>query len=576
MPFDITLKPIEVPYLVEIAAFLLGVVIIVPIFKKIRLSPILGFLAVGALIGPHSLAIVKDVKGIQHFAELGVIFLLFTIGLELSFERLKSYAGVIFGLGSAQVISCAVAIGGIAYLWGNSTESAIIIGLCLSLSSTAMVMQLLTERGELATRHGRNSFSILLFQDLAVVPILILLSLFGQKEDGGILTAIGMALFNAVVAIVLIVVIGRLGLRKLFAIAARTHSIDVFTAMTLLTILAISMLTGVAGLSMALGAFMAGLLLAETEFRHQIEGEIEPFKGLFLGLFFMSVGMNIDFVVAFENGLWLIISVFGLIALKSFITLICALLFRIKFADAIRSAILLAEAGEFAFVVIGQATLVYDLVDNNTAQFMVATAGISMMFTPALASMGQWISKRIQPEQSHSVTDIEHDDLHDHIVIAGFGRVGASVSEILQSQAIPYVAIDNNPDEVSHHHKTDKPVYMGDASRSEVLKHVGIERASALLITMNDPKDALRTLDIAKQHWPDLTIIVRSRDTEHSQSLIAGGANRIVPETLEASLQLSNYVLRASGYSRDEANDCIDSIRRIKYSTQSSTSDIAS
>lgn len=573
MPFDITLKSIEVPYLVEIAAFLLGVVVIVPIFKKIRLSPILGYLAVGALIGPHSLAIVQDVKGIQHFAELGVIFLLFTIGLELSFERLKSYAGIIFGLGSAQVLTCALAIGGIAYAWGNNSESAIIIGLCLSLSSTAMVMQLLNERGELATRHGRHSFSILLFQDLAVVPILILLSLFGQKEDGSILASITVALLNAVIAIVLIVAIGRLGLRKLFAIAAHTHSIDVFTAMTLLTILAISMLTGVAGLSMALGAFMAGLLLAETEFRHQIEGEIEPFKGLFLGLFFMSVGMNIDFAVAFENGLWLIASVFGLILLKTCITFVCALLFRIDLANAIRSAILLSEAGEFAFVVIGQATLVYNLVDNSIAQFMVAVAGMSMMLTPALASIGQWVSKRIQPEQSIAVTDTEHKDLHDHIIIAGFGRVGASVAEVLQSQAIPYVAIDNNPEEVSQHHKTDKPVYVGDASRTEVLKHVGIERASALLITMNDAKSALKTLDIAKHQWPDLTVIVRARDTSHSENLIASGASRIVPETLEASLQLSNYVLRASGYSRDEANDCIDSIRRIKYNLRPPAAD---
>lgn len=568
MPFDLSTDTIAIPYLVEIVAFLLGIVIIVPLFKKIHVSPILGFLAVGAIIGPHSLAVVKDVEGIQHFAELGVIFLLFTIGLELSFDRLRSYAGLIFGLGSAQVVLCALALGAIAFYWGNNAETSIIIGLCLSLSSTAMVIQLLNERGETATKHGRSSFSVLLFQDLAVVPILILLTIFNKEEDGNILNSVFFALINAALAIALIVAFGRFGLRKLFEISAHTKSIDVFTAMTLLVILAISMVTGMAGLSMALGAFLAGLLLAETEFRHQIEGEIEPFKGLFLGLFFMSVGMNIDFVIAFENGFWVIASIVGLIAIKASITFLCALLFKLRTDNALRTSLLLAESGEFAFVVIGQATSTYNIMSNEVGQFLMVVAGISMMTTPLLASLGQFLSNKLNKKQGLMSEEIEDHDIHDHILIAGFGRVGQAVSAILRDEAVPYIAIDSSAEDVSQFRESDKSVFVGDASRVEMLKRAGIERASALVVTMNSATAALRTLSIARQHWPNLTIIVRSRDSSHSHELIAGGASQVVPETLEASLQLSNYVLRASGYSRDEANHCIDAIRNIKFSEE--------
>ncbi len=561
---EFSLDHVAIPYLIEVVAFLLGVVIIVPLFKKIRISPILGFLAAGAVIGPNALGVVKDIQGVQHFAELGVIFLLFTIGLELSFERLKAYAPLIFGFGSAQVLTCPLVIGTAAYMWGNSPQASIIIGLCLSLSSTAMVIQLLTERGEIASKYGRSSFSVLLFQDLAVVPILILLTIFGKESEGSILGDIFFAFANAFIAIMLIVLFGRFGLRRFFEIASRTNSIDVFTAMTLLTILAISMVTGLAGLSMALGAFLAGLLLAETEFRHQIEGEIEPFKGLFLGLFFMSVGMNIDFAVAFERGLWVIASVIGLIGLKAAVTYACALAFKIRKDHAFKTAVILSEAGEFAFVVIGQATLTYNIVSHEVGQFMIVVAGFSMMLTPFLAMLGERIGKKMNSDSGLGTETLDDNDIHDHIVLAGFGRVGRSVAKVLQTEAIPYIAIDNSADRVRESRQNNTSVFVGDATRSEVLKHTGIERAAALLITMNSAKDALRTLHVARQHWPDLTIIVRSHDMSHSQELIEEGATQVVPETLEASLQLSNYVLRATGFTRDEANNCIDAMRELE------------
>lgn len=558
------LSEIHVPYLMEVIAFLLGVVIIVPLFKRIKINPIVGFLALGALIGPHTLAVVKDIEGIRHFAELGVIFLLFTIGLELSLERLRAYSGLIFGLGTAQVVVCAVGIGLVAFLWGNSPQAAIIIGLCLSLSSTAMVVQLLSERGEMGSQFGRASFSILLFQDLAVVPILILVTVFGSG-GGSILTDIGYALLNAVIAISAILVAGRFGLRKFFEIASRTKSIDVFTAMTLLTILVISLITGIAGLSMALGAFLAGLLLAETEFRHQIESEIEPFKGLFLCLFFMSVGMNIDFAIAFENGIWLGLSVVGLLGLKAALIFISSVTFKFKPHDAIRISMYLAQGGEFAFVVIGQATTTFNIIENNTGQFMIVVAGISMMLTPIFAGIGERLSEMLQPSETKLKESNKDEHIHDHVVIAGFGRAGQTVANVLNAEAIPYIAVESNADSVKALRESYPNVYVGDAARVEILKRAGIERAAVLLITINDPEYASRTLAIARQHWPDLRIIVRSRDNKHAQALLKAGACEVVPEALEASLQLSGYTLRAIGFTHDEASHCINLARKATF-----------
>lgn len=557
---------IHVPYLVEVVAFLLSVVVIVPIFKKIKVSPILGYLAVGAIIGPYSLGIVSDAEGVTHVAELGVVFLLFTIGLELSFERLRAFSKLIFGLGAAQVLLSSVVIGGAAFAWGNDIQSSIVIGLCLALSSTAMTMQILGERGEIAAPHGRSAFAVLLFQDLAVVPILILLTVFGADGSGGVLASVGEAVLRAVVAVVLIVLIGRFALRYMFRTASATRSVDVFTAMILLTILATSMATGLAGLSMALGAFLAGLLLAETEFRHQIESEIEPFKGLLLGLFFMSVGMSLDFAVAFERGAWVILSVVGLIVLKAAIAAACAWFFGLKLGVALRTGILLAEAGEFAFVVIGQAATTYDIVSVEIGQFMVVVAGLSMVLTPLLAVIGKWVDEKVSHAQVN--LNIEPEDakpLSGHVIIAGFGRVGRAVAGVLRSQALPYVAFDVSADEVQKHRALNEPIYVGDAAKPDILVRAGIERASAVLVTMDNAKAAKGTVEIIHSKWPHIPILVRSRDAKHTDELIRAGATTVVPETLEASLQLSGHVLCSLGYPREDANACIDLIRRHDY-----------
>ena len=557
---------IAIPYLVEVVAFLVTVVIIVPLFKRIKVSPILGYLTVGAIIGPFSLGWVPEVKGVHQVAELGVIFLLFTIGLELSFERLKAYSRLIFGLGAAQVSVSAILIGAFAYAWGNSLEASVVIGLCLALSSTAMVMQVLSERGEIATPAGRTAFAVLLFQDLAVVPILILLSIFSHQGETSLWLSVGLALLKAVLTIGAIILLGRFGLRYLFRVASSTRSVDVFTAMILLSVLATSLATGMAGLSMALGAFLAGLLLAETEFRHQVESEIEPFKGLLLGLFFMSVGMSLDFVMAFQYGIWVALSVLGLILCKACVAALCTRLFGLPWPVAMRSGLLLAQAGEFAFVVIGQAILIEDFLSVEVGQFMVVVAGLSMALTPILAWLAKWVEERylIEPA-NYDISANAADHIHGHVIIAGFGRVGRAVAGILRAEALPYMAMDSHAIEVKKAREQGEPIFVGDACKPELLRYAGIDKAALLLVTMDDAAAAQTVVALARQHWPHLPVVVRSRDESHADLLRKAGASTVVPETLEASLQLSGHVLCALGYQREDANACIDVVRRHNY-----------
>lgn len=550
-----------VPYVWQIIAFLLAVVLIVPLFKRLKLSPILGYLAVGAAIGPFALAWVPDVEPVRNLAEFGVVFLLFSLGLELSFARLRQAVVLIFGLGSAQLLLSAAVIGALAWAWGNSSANAMIIGLCMALSSTAMVAPLLQERGELASLPGRASFAVLLLQDLAVVPILILLSALGGGGHS-LGQSLGMALLKGLAAIGVIGLLGRYGLRFLFRKAMASRSVDVFMAVMLLAILATSLITEMAGLSLSLGAFLAGLLLAETEFRYQIESEIEPFKGLLLGLFFMGVGMNVNLSLAFAQGFWLLASVLGLVAIKAAIAAGLARLFGLPWLAAISTGLLLAQAGEFAFVVIGQATLTYGLMDEALGQFMVVVAGLSMAITPLVIGLGRRWVRRLEALFPDQLSQFTQTPTAPHVVIAGFGRVGRAVAMVLQSESIPYVAVDMSTEHVGAARLRQEPVILGDARKPELLKKLGLGHAQAVIITMDNPQAAQQALLNLRREWPDLPVFIRSRDALHSDKLLAAGATAVVPETLEVSLQLAGSALQAVGMAREEIQSCINHLRQ--------------
>lgn len=552
-----------------IITFLLAAVVVVPVCQRLKVSPILGFLVAGALIGPQGLRIIADVEGIRGLAEFGVIFLLFTIGLELSLDRLKAMRRLIFGLGAAQVTVTAAAIGLVAWAWGNAPQVAMIVGLALALSSTAMVMQLLLEGGDIAARHGRASFAILLFQDLAVVPILLLVSVIGGAAERSIFIDIGLALGQAVAAVVLILAAGRLLFRPLFHIVAATRSREIFMAMSLLAVIGTAWATMSAGLTLALGPFLAGLLLAETEYRHQIESDIQPFRGLLLGLFFISVGMLLDFSVVADQALWITGSVLGLIVLKASIVTGLCLAFGLSRDVSIRTGVLLGQGGEFAFVIIGQAAQFYDIISQDVAQFMVIVAALSMAVTPFLPAAAQRLSGWLAPDRYRPVGP-EIDELKDiegHVVIAGYGRVGRTVAALLARRSIPHVALDLDKEVTRKARTRGEPVFFGDATRADVLERLNMSKAAAMLITLDDPRAAAMTLDAVQMNWSEIPVFVRARDAEHAEWLEAHGVYNVVPETFESSLQLAARILNALGTPEDVVRQIVEEIREEGYAS---------
>lgn len=560
-----------VPYLREIVVFLVASVLIVPLFQWMRASPVLGYLAVGALIGPFGLAVIDDVEGVARLAELGVVFLLFTIGLELSFERLLSMRRLIFGLGGLQVLIVGTVIAFFASSWGNSIEASVIIGFSLALSSTAIVTQVLIERGEFATPLGRRTFSILLFQDLAVVPLIMLVSILsnGGASVGSweLARLVGIAILQAFGAIALILVLGRYALRYLFRLVTWARSPELFMALTLLAVLSTAWATGQSGLSMALGAFLAGLVLSETEFRPQVEIDIQPFKGLLLGLFFISVGMGLDFAVMRDVAYEVFLGVVGLIAIKSILIAALAVLFGVTASQAVRTGLLLGAGGEFAFVVIGGA-MTGGVIEREVAQYMLIVAGASMALTPFLMVLGNAVSKliarRYRVEQESEIETID-DDLKGHVIIAGYGRVGRTVARLLSEQMVAFIALDMSPTRAQLARKNGEPVFYGDAARHDVLERAGAGRAAAVVITLNDYAAATRAVRSVRQMWPKLPVFVRAHDLTHSRELMELGATGIVPETLEASLQLASDVLRSLGTPHEALVPHMDKVREEGY-----------
>lgn len=568
---------IETLSLREVIVFLVAAGVVVPLIHRLKVSPVLGFLAVGLVIGPHGLArftdaapwlgyaVIDDLEGVRALAEIGVMFLLFMIGLELSLDRLWAMRRLVFGLGGAQVVVTGAVIAVIASLFDNTLPVAMVIGGAFALSSTAIVMQLLAENRRLGTATGRTSFAILLFQDLAVLPILLLVAAFAAQSDRPVVLAFGLAIGQAVIAVAVILVIGRLVIRPLFRFIGSTASREMFLALVLLVIVGTALSTQQAGLSLALGAFLAGLLLAETEYRYAIEVDIEPFKGLLLGLFFVSVGMSIDLAQVAANPLWLIASVFGLFLVKGPIIFALARLFGEPRSVALEAALLLGQGGEFAFVIIGMAAGLA-LIPGDTVQFMLIVAGLTMIATPPVAHAARRLARTVaarEAAQGHPDADLP-TGLNGHVIVVGYGRVGRMLGSLLDAQELTHVALDTDADLVARFRGSGASVFYGDASRPDMLRKVGVDQATALVVTMDNPSIAERVVAAARQHWPNLVIYARARDAAHASRLIAQGASHAIPETTEASLQLSEMVLMGAGVPDDAARHIIEARRQAE------------
>ncbi len=538
----------------EALLFLMTAGIVAPLFFRIRISPVLGYLLAGVALGPHGLGrlalrapwldalALTNVEAIDRLAAFGVVFLLFTMGLELSFQRLKSLRRLVFGLGLAQVVASALLIGAAAYALGQSPAAAFVIGAALAMSSTAIVIPLLAERKRLNGGVGRISFAVLLFQDLAVAPLLFMVSALTQSHDYGVGLDLIFVLAPAAAALAVAIIAGRLVLRPLFESVALTRSPEFFMAACLLVVLGAALIAASNGLSMALGAFIAGLLLAETEYRREIEVTIEPFKGLLLGLFFVSVGAELDLAALFAKPWQILGLALALVLGKALIVWALGWFFGVPSRIARETALLLGPGGEFAFVLAGAAA-VGGLIDRDVASSLLVAVALSMLALPFVARFGEWLAGRPQTAAPPPEALAAPEDIAGRVIIVGYGRVGALIGDMLDVHAIAYIAVDADPRLIATARRAGKPVYFGDASRAEFLRRSGIETARALIVTMDDPASNEAVVKTARALRPDLTLVARARDADHARMLYKLGVTDAVPETIEASLQLSEAAL---------------------------------
>jgi CPA2 family monovalent cation:H+ antiporter-2 len=531
--------------LVDVLFLLAAAVVVVSLIQRLHVSPVIGYLAAGLLIGPSGFGAVSDPEGVGELAEFGVVFLLFTVGLELSLQRLWVMRRFVFGLGSAQVLVTGLAIGLVAWALGASGPAALVIGAGLALSSTAVTLQLLVERGETASRFGRVTIAVLLLQDLAVVPLLVLVPLLGG-DGASLAAALGFAALKAIAALTVIVVLGRLVLRPLLRAAAAGRDTDLFAAVTLLIALGTALATASVGLSLPLGAFLAGLLIAETEFRHQVDADIRSFKGLLLGLFFMTVGMSLDLGLIAAEWQTIVAMCVALLVGKAAIFAVLGRLFGLGWGVAGRAGLALAEGGEFAFVLFS-AALVAGVLDVLLGQLLLAVIVLTLATTPLLAVLGARLDAQFSrlPEQA-DLAARETGDLVDHVVIAGFGRVGQTVAKLLTGAGIGWVAVDRDVALVASARQNHLPVYFGDASGPAMMKSIGIDRARAAVVTLDHVDAAERAVEAVQRARPGLPTVARARDVRHAERLERMGASEVVMETLEASLQLAGKALQSA------------------------------
>ncbi|MBB3224127.1 cation:proton antiporter domain-containing protein [Pseudoduganella umbonata] len=548
----------------EALLFLLLAGLAIPLLQRLRINQMPGFLLVGLCFGPHGLGTwagdlpwladitFHDVEDVRMFGELGILFLMFMIGLELSPARIWALRRDVFGSGVLQLVLTAAAIGAIAFAFGNPAAPALTIGVTLAMSSTAVVMQLLSRGGALGTPLGQACFGILMLQDLAVVPVLILVEGLAGNSGAALGWALLLAVAKAAATIALVYVAGRRLARPLFAAFAVQRQPEVFVALILLLTLGVAAVTAAAGLSMALGALLAGLLLADTEFQYEVEIIVEPFRGLLMGIFFMAVGMELDLRIVAQYPLLLPLSVIGLLAVKGGV--VALVLRRLGWRRAVRAGLLMGQGGEFAFIILGYAVGA-GLLAGATGQFMLMLVTASMLVAPAAAALGERL-ERIKRMGRHaggaapSEPDPEGTQAAPragHIIIGGYGRVGRLVADVLARQGIAHVAVERDHQLAAAGREGASNVFSGDASMPDMMARLGVGRSAGVVLTMDDPKAALQATHALRRQYPSIPVFARARDEKHARLLKDAGAAGVISETVESGLQLAHFALGAAG-----------------------------
>jgi glutathione-regulated potassium-efflux system protein KefB len=548
--------------LTQVALFLAAAVVAAPLAKLLRVGNVLGYLLVGVLIGPYGLGLVYslyEVNSVLHLAEFGVIMLLFVIGLELRPKRLWAMRAGIFGLGSAQVALTGLALAAAAMAFGLVWQAALFAGLALSLSSTAFALQILEEKGELALRHGRLAFSALLFQDLAAIPLIALAPLFAVSA---VATAQQMELaaaLKAIAIIIAVVVAGRYLLNGIYRLVARTRVKEAMTASALLTVVGVTIVMQQAGLPASLGAFIAGVLLADSDYRHQIVADIAPFEGLLLGLFFTAVGMSLNLYLLAQSPLLVLTIVAGLIAVKAAILFVLGRRTGLESGPARRLALALSQGGEFAFVLFG-AGVANGVLQRPVSELLTVAVTLSMAATPILLLLDELLMPaRAKPQRAFD----ELPDNDGHVVVAGFGRVGQIVARILSAKKIPVTALDIDPEQVDFVRRFGAQIFYGDASRPEILEAAQTGKARAFVLAIDDVEASLRTARMVRRNYPHVPIYARARDRRHIHQLMDEGITVMRRETFLASIDLTREVLRGLGLSEREVRFAVDTFQAM-------------
>ncbi len=550
-------------FLIQAAVFLAAAAIAAPIAKKLNISSVLGYLAAGILIGPYGLGFVYavyHVEGILHIAEYGVALLLFVIGLELKPKRLWTMRGAIFGLGASQVFISAVLLTPLVTLIGVPWDKSVFVALALSLSSTAFVLQVLEEKGELKMRHGRAAFSVLLFQDLAAIPLIAIVPLLAVTAAGADGSAGGMTITGGVKAagaILLVFVFGRYLLSTLYRLVASTNMREAMTASALLTVVGVALLMESVGLSAALGAFLAGALLADSPYRHQIESDIAPFEGLLLGLFFTAIGMSLNLDLLTKEPIDIAIAVAGLLAVKAAVLYTVGRWYGLNNRASRRLALAVSQGGEFAFVLFATA-LGQNAIESGMAELLTVIVTLSMLATPILLVADEILTtKREEEEQKYD--EMPGDE--GHVIVAGLGRFGQIVARILKARGVPFTALDGSADQVAFVSRLGGTAYFGDASRLSILEAAKVDKARAFVITISNVDVSLKTAEIVRRHFPHVPVYARARDRRHVHRLMDLGVEIMTRETFLSALDLTSSVLKGVGFTDKEARRTIQTFR---------------